>query len=278
MSRNEPARLFALLGAPVHHSLSPTLQNAAFGATGMRAVYVALHTWKELVEPLMRELAARRGGGNVTVPHKARAARAVDRPSEAARATGACNTFWWDEADGLCGDNTDVEGFGAAARHVLGTDLGGCRLLLVGAGGAARAVAFAGVQAGAGRIDIHNRTVDRAERLVRDLGSPSVLSILARLDQARSTEYDLVVNATSLGIRPGDPLPLDPSTLRASTLLDLTDGEDEAPWVAAARRAGWHAEDGRRMLVEQAAAAFERWSNRQGPREVMLEAAGLGTA
>lgn len=275
MRRAHAAPLYALLGAPVHHSLSPALYRAAFAAAGISACYVAIRTWDELVGSLMRDVARRGGGGNVTLPHKARAARALDVSSSVVRATGACNVFWWDEARGLCGDNTDVEGFHAAARHLIGGELTDARVLVLGAGGAARAVCLACLSEGAGRVNLFNRTRSRAEALKREMGSPRQLRVLSDMSRAEAA-YDLVVNATSLGLDADDPSPLDPHLVRADTLIDLVYRRgDETPLVRAAREAGWRAEDGRRMLVEQAAVAFERWFGRAAPRDAMMRAAEL---
>ncbi|MGD2151815.1 MAG: shikimate dehydrogenase [Gemmatimonadales bacterium] len=268
-------RLFALLGAPVHHSLSPALQNAALNAIQIDAVYVALWTWDELVGPLMRSLARAGGGGNVTLPHKRAAAAALDRPSETVRATGACNVFWWDDASGLCGDNTDAAAFLAAAQAVLRGEVTGCRVLLLGAGGAARAVVHACRTAGVDRVEILNRTRARAEALVEDLGTPAGVRVLERGEALPGEPYDLVVNATSLGLDPSDPLPLEPGAVQARAILDLVYGRDETPLVRAARAAGIEAADGRLMLVEQAALSFRKWFDRDPPREVMLRAVGL---
>jgi shikimate dehydrogenase len=268
-------RLYALLGAPVHHSLSPALQNAAINALGLDAVYVALRTWDELVGPFMRSLALAGGGGNVTLPHKRAAAAALDHPSDDVRATGACNTFWWDEGRGLCGDNTDVAAFRKAAEALLREELAGCRVLLLGAGGAARAVVHACRGAGVDRVEILNRTRERAEALVADLGAPPGVQVLEGGEAVAGEAYDLVVDATSLGLDPSDPLPLEPEAVRARAVLDLAYGRDATPLVRAAGAAGIEAADGRLMLVEQAALSFRRWFDRDPPREVMLQAVGL---
>jgi shikimate dehydrogenase len=268
-------RLYALLGAPVHHSLSPALQNAAIDALQIDAVYVALWTWDELVGPFMRSLALARGGGNVTVPHKRAAARALDHPSETVRATGACNAFWWEEGRGLCGDNTDAAAFRTAARAVLRDELTGFRVLLLGAGGAARAVVHACRDAGADRVEILNRTRARAEALVEDLRAPAGVQVLEGGEALSGERYDLIVNATSLGLDRSDPLPLKPEVGQARAILDLVYGRDETPFVRAARAAGIEAADGRLMLVEQAALSFRKWFGRDPPRDVMMRAVGL---
>jgi shikimate dehydrogenase len=263
--------LYALLGAPVHHSLSPALQNAAMKSLEIDATYVALWTWDDLVGSFMRSLA----GGNVTVPHKRAAAAALDHPGETVRATGACNVFWWDERRALCGDNTDAAAFRAAAEALLHDELSGCRVLLLGAGGAARAVVHACCGAGVDRVEILNRTRERAEELVDDLGAASTVGVLERGEVPAGEEYDLVVNATSLGLDLSDPLPVKAEAVQTKAILDLVYGHDETPLVRAARAAGIEAADGRLMLVEQAALSFRKWFHRDAPRDVMMGAAGL---
>lgn len=268
-------RLIVLLGDPVDHSLSPELQNAAIRTAGLDAVYLALRVEGHAVETLMRTVAAAGGGGNVTLPHKGRAAEALDGPSEAVEATGACNVFWWDPELGLCGDNTDAEAFRGAAEAVMGRSLRGARILLLGAGGAARAAVHAAREAGAARIAILNRTIARAERLRDERGADAGVDVLPDREATRGEDYDLVANATSLGLRAEDPLPLELEALNAGAVLDLVYGPDGTRWVRQARELGLPAEDGRRMLVLQAAAGFRRWFDRDPPLDVMFRAVGL---
>ncbi len=253
--------------------MSPTLQNAAMSALGLDAVYVGLLAWEELVESLMRAVSRLGGGGNVTVPYKRLAADSLDHPSEAVRATGACNVFWWEEGRGLCGDNTDVEAFRTAAAALLDSPLTDKRVLLLGAGGAARAVAYACAKAGVKSLDISNRTSSTAITLAEDLGR-TVPMQQVELSDIESRVYDLAVNATSLGLEPEDPLPVEPRDLEIGALLDLVYGPKGTPLVRAAREVGLRAEDGRRMLIEQAAASFERWFGLDG-RQAMYSAINL---
>lgn len=271
----QPRTLYVLLGDPVHHSLSPALHNAAFASLELDSTYVALRVPQELVAPLMRAVARGGGGGNVTLPHKRSAVQALDHASPAVVATGACNVFWWEAGTGLCGDNTDVDGFTAAAEALLEGTLKNRRVLLVGAGGAARAVACACLTRGAARLDLVNRSIARSESLARDLGQPTHLRLLEGWEDARSEAYDLAVNATSLGLRASDPMPLDPSAIKAGAILDLAYGPEDTRLVRAARAAGLRAEDGRRMLVEQAAASFRLWVGEEPPRRVMATAVEL---
>jgi shikimate dehydrogenase len=222
----------------------------------------------------MRSVSRLGGGGNVTVPYKRLAADSLDHPTETVTSTGACNVFWWEEGKGLCGDNTDVEAFQTAAEALVGTGLADRRVLLLGAGGAARAAAYACARAKVEHLDIANRTSSRAESLADTFGGVVPMRAV-KISDLESRAYDLVVNATSLGLAPGDPLPVDPRSLESEALLDLVYGHDETPLVRAARETGIAAEDGRRMLVEQAAASFQRWFRVGPPREVMYRAVGL---
>ncbi len=273
-TRNEvraTTRLYALLGDPVAHSLSPAIQNAAFEAAGVDARYLALRVAETDVPGLLRGVARAGGGGNVTIPHKGLAARTVEVPSEAVRLTGSCNTFWL--AGGkIHGDNTDVEGFRGAMRDLLGGSPRGARVLLLGAGGAARAALSVLLEEGTGEVAVLNRTLRRSVAMAEALG-PDGVRVLTRPAEARKGRWELVVNATSLGLNDADPDPLplgDESQVGA--VLDLVYRPGETPWVRRARMRGIPAADGRTMLVHQGAAAFERWFDRPAPVEVMRAA------
>ncbi len=266
-------RLLALLGDPVAHSLSPRIQNAALRALGLNAVYLALRVAPDDVEGLLLGVARAGGGGNVTLPHKERAAMAVEVPSDAVRRTGACNTFWLEQGR-VHGDNTDVEGFRLALLELLGRPLLGARVLLIGAGGAARAALLALLDEGAEEIAILNRNRERAievrEAIARDARRVRVLGGVA---DAVATPWDLVVNATRLGMGDRDetPFPLTGAP-RPGAVMDLVYRPDETAWVREARTFDIPAADGGAMLVHQGAAAFSRWWGRDAPLGVMREA------
>lgn len=264
-------RLFALLGDPVEHSLSPIFQNAALYASGIDARYMALRCSTEALPALLRGVAEAGGGGNITVPHKEIAMRAVDRLGDAARRTGACNSFGFGDG-GIWGDNTDVEGFRRALHALLGSSSSGMRVLLVGAGGAARAAVCALLDDGAASITVVNRSADRTRRLAAQFGSPTSLQLA---DRVPPDTFDLAVNATTLGLRAGDPLPLEPR-VRAGAALDLVYTPEETPWVRRMRERGIPAADGREMLLQQGAAAFRLWFGQEPPMDVMQRALGLG--
>ena len=260
-------RVFALLGDPVAHSLSPLMHNAAFRTLGLNAVYVPMRCDAGSLRSLMESLARQGGGGNVTIPHKSAAARLVGG-SSALNGTGICNTFWG--ADGrLEGTETDS----AAIAAVLGPlAASGRDWLIIGTGGSAQAALLAARRAQA-RVAVRSRSPERAAafaQLARELG----------LEPSESGEPAVVINCTPLGLDDGDQLPVSPVEVPAGAVgLDLVYRPGLTRWVRAMREAGRAALDGRDVLLEQGAAAFELWfPDRKAPREVMRAAllAALG--
>jgi len=267
-------RVLALLGDPVSHSLSPLLQNAAIRALYLDGVYVALRCSGDDLPGLLRGLARAGGGGNVTVPHKEAAFRAVDRRTAAAEASGAVNTFWLAEGE-VWGDNTDVEGFTAAVRVLLGRSIAGGRALVLGAGGAARAVVHALTSHAVKEIVIVNRTGERARELAQRFAHGRTrIEVVGSVDALGAGAFDLAVNATSLGLHSGDPLPLDPAAAPPiEAALDLVYARGgETRWVRAMSAHGIPTADGTEMLLHQGAAAFRRWWSIDPPLDVMRAA------
>lgn len=261
-------RVFAVLGDPIAHTLSPALHNTAFQALQLDAVYVAMRCTAAELPGLVRGLAYAGGGGNVTTPHKQLALSLAQDTTDAARRTGACNTFW--ARNGILhADNTDVAGFSAAVRSVL-PDLAGARVLLLGAGGAARAVLWACCAAGVAEVVVSNRNAERAATLLAVAEGTHTQVRLATSDALAGEPFTLVVNSTTLGLRDEDPLPLDLGRLAGvAAAFDLVYGSTTTRWVEHARALGIAAVDGRGMLIEQAACAFERWFGQQAPRDRM---------
>lgn len=258
-------RLLAVIGDPVAHSLSPVMQNAALRALGVDAVYVALRTPVPALATVLSALAAAGGAGNVTVPHKEAAERCLARKTDLCARVGACNTFWA-EAGALVGDNTDVAGILGALRQ-LGVD--GGSWLVVGTGGSARAVAVAAADAGA-ELHVLSRDAGRAGAFVEWAHARGVRAAPAR----GALAPDVAINATPLGLKEADPLPLDPGRsrhLRAG--LDLVYARGATRWVRALRAAGVRAEDGREVLVRQGAAAFGRFFPDHAPPLDVMRAA-----
>ncbi len=265
------SRVFALVGDPVAHSFSPVIQNAAMQGTGMDGVYVAVRAGADEMVALVRGLARAGGGGNITLPHKEKAATVVEAPSAAVRKTGACNTFWLQEGK-IHGDNTDVEGFSRAVEAFLGSPPRIPRVLVLGAGGAARACLVALMDRGAREIHLLNRTGERARAVARRIGGEKV-RVLEDRRAVEGESYDLVVNTTRLGLEPDDPTPLDLGVLeRAGAVMDLAYGPGETRLVKEAREMGIRAADGSEMLLQQGAVAFERWWGVAPPLELMRAA------
>lgn len=271
MSITAQTRLFVLLGDPVAHSLSPVIQNAAFAAAGVDGAYTALRCTGPDVVPLIRAIAQAGGGGNITAPHKEQAVRALDVPSAAVEATGACNTFWLEDGR-VCGDNTDVAGFTAAARRVAPA-LRGADVLLIGAGGAARAVLHALLEGGVAHIWLVNRSAQRAAQLAARLDPDGTRVSIATPHTIERLQFGLVVNATPLGMHTDDPLPIDLSRLgRPGAVVDVVYRPGGTEFVRRATALGMPATDGLEMLIEQGAAAFVRWWRQPAPVAAMRAA------
>lgn len=254
-------RPVVLLGDPVDHSLSPLLHNTAFRALDLDLVYLALPVAAAEVAGVIAALGAVGCAGvNVTVPHKLAAHAACDEVTEAAAATGAVNTLWWQDGS-LHGDNTDVTGF----ERVLAEHGGGGPAVVLGTGGAARAVVVALSRSGVEVVVVGRRPDAAAE-------------VAALADGGRAVDLDdeqavldavaaagVVVNATPLGMH-GESLPDPFHRLTAGQLAhDLVYVDGETPFLADARAAGAVAVDGRALLAAQAEDAFERWTGQRPP-------------
>jgi shikimate dehydrogenase len=265
-------RLLAVIGDPVRHSLSPAMHNAAITALGLDAAFLALRASADTFEALVRSLVAGGAAVCVTVPHKLAAARLLDAPSALVRRTGACNAVWAD-GSAIAGDNTDVEGIAAEVARLSGGRAPSGALVL-GTGGAARAAAVAIRETWpAADLAVGSRDAARAGDFVRWAATAGVRCREGSLGRGETCE--LVVNATPLGLKPDDPLPLDPGNLGhgpAVALLDLVYAPGETALVRQARQHGVRAADGRGVLVAQGAAAFARFFGVPGPVEVMRAA------
>jgi len=271
MTITAKTRVLTLLGDPVAHSASPEIQNAAFEQAGVDGVYVAVRCAADDLSGFMHGLARAGGGGNVTLPHKEKAASVLDVPSEAVRRTGACNTFWGSDGK-LCGDNTDVAGFRRALGIFLEKSASGARVLLLGAGGAARAALLGLLDEGVDEVLLYNRTAERARAVARRIGGERA-RVVPAVHELAGEGFDLVVNATRLGLDPRDPPPFDLSVLgRAGAALDLVYGRHKTAFCQAAEQRGIRNADGMEMLVQQGAVAFEHWWGEEAPTEVMRAA------
>jgi shikimate dehydrogenase len=255
-------RVFAILGDPVSHSLSPLMQNAAFLALGLPATYVPLRCSADDLPALMRSLGRAGGGGNVTVPHKEVAAGAVDICREVAQTVESCNTFW-NEDGRLVGDNTDVRGL-LEALHQL--EVAKAPWFIAGTGGGARAAVIAAREMGV-PVSAGSRNADRQRRFEDWISARGVTLVPA-------PECRVLINSTPLGLKPGDPLPIEPARFaRAEIAFDMVYASGETSWIRAMRPRVRRAADGRAMLIAQGAAAFECWyPNKHAPVEVMRAA------
>lgn len=276
-------RLFAVVGHPVAHSLSPPMQNAAFRAAGRNALYVALDVPPpRLAEALAGLHAAGFAGLNVTLPHKEEALRLAKSATAGARAAGAANTLRRAE-EGWEADATDGPGV-LAWLAALGLPVRGTRALVLGAGGASRSVAAALAGSGAASITIVNRSPGRAAAVAeaaRAVASPSTRVEAAPWDGAPggsasaapgAPRFDLLVRALSVEAIAGEERRWWSAVLRSGAVLDLNYGTRARGARDEAERMGLRFEDGLSLLVEQGALSYEFWTGAPAPREAMREA------
>jgi shikimate dehydrogenase len=271
-------QVIGIIGDPVAHSLSPAMHNAAFAALGLDMVYVPLPVHGADVGAAVEGLAALGlRGANVTVPHKGAVLPYLSWLDDDARLAQAVNTIVV-EGGALRGYNTDIHGATTALVAACGETLRGAPALLLGAGGAARAVALALARLGA-RLTVVNRTGEAAERLVA-LVSAAVPAAacrwlpLSELTAADVTAQRVIVNGTCLGMPGAGKVPdlLVDRVSRGQIVFDVVYGHAETDLLSQARERGAATVDGLAMLVGQAAAAFELWTGRPAPLEVMAGA------
>ncbi|HEY3357202.1 MAG TPA: shikimate dehydrogenase [Polyangia bacterium] len=261
--------VYGIIGWPVRHSLSPVMHNAALAAAGRDAVYLAFEVPPER---LKRAIKGAEGLGvrglNLTIPHKEAALSMCHRLSGDALKVGAVNTLTFEQG-AVNGHNTDAPGFLKALAGPLGCDPRGARALVLGAGGVARAVIAALAGQGAGAIAIAARTPGRAEVLLQQLcgGAGTIVPWEPAAVATALAGADLVISCLPPGATPPS---LEALPARA-VVLDVTYGRDTA-LLATARRVGACAADGREMLVQQGALAFELWTGQPAPVDAMRAA------
>jgi shikimate dehydrogenase len=272
-----PIRL-AVLGDPVAHSASPPMHNAALEACGINARYCRLHIRADELAETFR-LLPKQGfmGVNCTIPHKAAALAVVDEADDGARGAGGVNTVLVGAAGRLRGFSTDGPGFERAVREQFGVELPDLRVLVLGAGGGAgRAVAMHCAAAGAMRLTLINRNVDKLQPLHDAIAAFYPRERLAVSPWENSAlapalaETDLIVNCSALGMKEGDPSPLRADILAPRHLLyDTIYTAARTPLMLAADEAGARSANGLAMLLHQGALSFEIWFQREAPLEVM---------
>ena len=276
-------QLAGIFGYPLSHSLSPAFQQAAFNHYGLDVRYLA---WETPPEGLAEEVAKLRGGdfigANVTIPHKESVIALLDEVDPLAQSIGAVNTIV-KTAGRLVGHNTDAHGFMRELKEDGDFEPNGKRVLLLGAGGAARAAAFALCREGVASITIANRNVSRAETLAAALHNDAVSVLAAMLDDTTlepvALESDLIVNCTSVGMRHGEAegqTPLSGGIIpHEAVVMDMVYNPQNTPFLAGARNAGATALGGMPMLIYQGAAAFEMWTGQQAPLDSMFAAGNV---
>ena len=286
----DPAATLCVFGDPVSHSISPDLHNAALRACGLPGQYIRIHATAEEFPTALRAL-SRAGflGANVTIPHKPAALATCDEVEDRARLCGAVNTIAVD-GEQLCGFNTDGPGLVRALRDEFYVDLRDLRVLLLGAGGGAgRSIAVQCALERCERLCLVNRTVEKAQELAEELAvrfaSDRLLGPTDRCVFAPWTEEalayeisqtDLVINASSLGMKRTDASPLPANLLTANLLVyDTVYVGGRTKLLENAESAGARAANGLSMLLHQGALSFETWFNRPAPLEAMRAALPL---
>ena len=273
-------RVVGVIGWPVEHSLSPAMHNAALAEMDLNWVYLAFAVAPERVGAAVEAV---RGLGlvglNVTIPHKQAVVEYLDELDDAARALGAVNTIVR-RNDRLMGHNTDGPGF-LRSLEEEGHSVAGGSVVVIGAGGAARSVAYAVARAGASALNILNRTEARAEEvaLLAREGAQDVPVSTGPLTGGEAeravVEADVVVDCTSVGMYPNvDEGPVIPGEWlhEGQVVVDLTYNPRETTLLRAARRRGAAVVDGTGMLVHQGAISLQYWSGREAPVETMRRA------
>ena len=274
-----PLRL-AVLGDPVAHSASPPMHNAALAECGIDARYTRLHIRADELAEAFRLLPAQGFiGVNCTIPHKFAALALVDRADEHARRIGVVNTVVVEDGN-LAGYNTDGPGLVRAVRADFGAELHELRVMVLGAGGGAgRAIAMQCAIERCPRIALVNRTREKLGALVSEIAGffPAdrlTVCDLGREDlSAQLAETDLVINCTSLGMKPGEPSPIPADLIAARHLLyDTIYTAARTPLLRAGDTAGARGANGLSMLLHQGALSFEIWFKRDAPIETMRAA------
>jgi shikimate dehydrogenase len=296
MAMNDPitatTRICAVYGHPIKHSASPAMQNAGLAALNLNWRYVACDVHPEnLREAIAGAKAMRFMGLNLTVPHKLLALRMVDAIDAAAKPWGAINTIHFEGRDGSAwrplaefpadteteirsvGFNTDADAIIRALNEDLRVSISGKKILILGAGGAGRVAALRIAHENPRELWLHNRTESKAAEVAAQI-QKSFPSLNVRVGLPKNS-IDLLLNATSLGLKPGDPLPIQGSGFdlrQTAAVYDMIYQPAETPLLAAAKAAGARTANGLGMLLYQGAHALEIWSCKPAPIEVMREA------
>ena len=290
---NAATRLCAVYGFPIRHSASPAMHNAAFARLGLNWRYLAFEVHPDnLRDAIAGARAMQFSGLNLTVPHKLLAMQIVDELDESSKTWGAVNTVRFEARDAggnwqplhhfsesISGDirtqgfNTDSDGIARSLREDLGLKLAGLKVLLVGTGGAGQVAALRLAMEGVAELFVTDYVIAKAETVAEE--------IRKRYPRVKVTvgfpkgEMDLLLNATPIGLKPGDPSPVDEKQFplrQARAVYDMIYKPAETKLLALAQAAGCKTSNGLGMLLHQGAAAFEIWTGQPAPIEVMRRA------
>ncbi len=269
----------AVLGHPIAHSLSPKIHNAALKQMGKEFKkwrYFAFDIPHELLPEALVTLHFHNFAGiNLTIPHKVEALELVASIDPVAEKMGAVNTLIRQEF-GYHGKNTDGYGIETALKQDLGANLAGSDVIILGAGGASRATVVQCLESGCRKIWLGNRSVERLEQLVESIGGPNErleTFALANPPTDRIPDDAILINATSLGLKPEDPSPVDLSTLpEGICVFDMIYNPPETALIKQAKQHGYATANGLSMLVHQAAKSLRYWTGAEVPVSAMFDA------
>lgn len=270
---NAATRLCAVFGSPIKHSASPAMHNAAFASLGLNWRYVACEVDpKNLLAAIQGAQAMNFAGINLTVPHKLLAVNMVNSLDESALKWGAVNTILFNKL-GAKGFNTDADAIVTSLREDLKVEVRGAKVLLLGAGGAGRTAALRLAAEGVAELFLVNRTASKTEEIAAEIRNefPS-LKVSTNYPNG---EVDLILNATSLGLKPEDAMPLNAelfSLKQARAAYDMIYRPAETKFLTDAKAAGCRTANGLGMLLHQGAKAFEIWTGQPAPLAVMRRA------
>ena len=285
MKNKQAFKLYGIFGYPLNHTLSPVMQESAFEKYGIKANYIALELSPSNFQKLGRNFSKLQlSGFNVTVPFKEKVIPFLDEISREAKAVGAVNTVYEKKGKWI-GTNTDVYGFLASLKNELKFNPKNKKCLILGAGGASKAVLYGLSEMGASQIVVANRHPKRAEQIIRKYQSifPKVFYKALKLKSSKMKEEvtgaDIVINATSLGLKKNDPCILSSDSIpyvsggKKKIFLDLIYNPKETRFLKSAKTKGYKISNGFSMLIYQGGKAFECWTNKKAPIELMKKTA-----
>jgi len=279
MQINGKTKIYGIIGHPVEHTLSPAMQNSAFIALGINAVYVPFEVRPGELNSAIKSISSLGiCGFNVTVPHKTACMKFLDKIDDSARAIGAVNTVKVVGANGhsplLVGYNTDGLGFLHSLREDLKFDPKGKNIFIIGAGGAARAIAWALAKSGVKSIMVVDKIKEKAEELANTVSFASDVKSIDCDDNWASCvkDADLLVNASPIGMKDTDPSPIDVKSLHKQLVVFDLIYNKHTKLVKSAKLKGLKACGGFGMLLYQGAEAFQIWTLKKAPVEIMRNA------